>query len=51
MPDRRGFPGARLVALAALTAAGAGAARAQMPLPTAVPTGNLDPASEQPRIG
>lgn len=40
MRHRRGFPRARLVALAALTATGAGAGRAQMPLPTAPkPTG------------
>jgi len=47
MPDRRGFPGARLVALAALTAAGAGAARAQMPLPTAPKPTGADLFSQQ----
>ena len=40
MRHRRGFPRARLVALAALTAAGTGAGRAQTPLPAAPkPTG------------
>ena len=40
MPSRRGFPRAWPVALAAFIAAGAGAGRAQMPLPkTPKPTG------------
>ena len=40
MPDRKDFPGSWLAAIAAITAAGVGATRAQMPLPPAVkPTG------------
>jgi cytochrome c2 len=40
MPDRKDFPGSWLAVIAAITAAGVGASRAQMPLPPAVkPTG------------
>ena len=39
MRDRKDFPGSWLGAVAALTAAGVGASRAQMPLPTVKPTG------------